>query len=64
VVVGIGYSPAKENQILPSFYVPCPPTLTEVSSSRVRELIELKRSIDVLKQYILPAVAQLTGKEI
>ncbi len=36
-------------RIIPTFYVPCPPSLTEVSSSRVRELIGLKRCIEVLR---------------
>ncbi len=51
-------------RVIPTFYVPCPPSLTEVSSSRVRELIDLKRSIDVLKHYVLPPVAELIEREI
>ena len=51
-------------RIIPTFYVPCPPSLTEVSSSRVRELIELRRSIEVLRHYVLPAVANVIEKEI
>jgi len=49
---------------IPTFYVPCPPSLTEVSSSRVRELIELRRSIEVLRHYVLPAVASVIEEEI
>jgi len=49
---------------IPTFYVPCPPSLTEISSSRVRELVELKRSIDVLRHYVLPPVADVIEKEI
>ena len=49
---------------IPTFYVPCPPSLTEVSSSRVRELIELKRSIEVLRHFVLPAVANVIENEI
>jgi pantetheine-phosphate adenylyltransferase len=51
-------------RIIPTFYVPCPPSLTEVSSSRVRELIELQRSIKVLRHYVLPAVADVIETEI
>lgn len=51
-------------RIIPTFYVPCPPSLTEVSSSRVRELIELKRSMEVLRHYVLPAVAKVIETEI
>ena len=49
---------------IPTFYVPCPPSLTEISSSRVRELIELRRSIEVLNHYVLPAVAYVIKEEI
>ena len=49
---------------IPTFYVLCPPSLTEISSSRVRELIELRRSIEVLKHYVLPAVANMIEEEI
>lgn len=49
---------------IPTFYVPCPPSLTEISSSRVRELIELRRSIEVLRHYVLPAVANVIEEEI
>ena len=51
-------------RVIPTFYVPCPPSLTEVSSSRVRELIELKRSMEVLRHYVLPAVAKVIETEI
>ena len=51
-------------RIIPTFYVPCPPSLTEVSSSRVRELIELQRSMEVLRHYVLPAVAKVIETEI
>jgi len=51
-------------RVIPTFYVPCPPSLTEISSSRVRELIELRRSIDVLSHYVLPAVANVIEQEI
>ncbi len=51
-------------RIIPTFYVPCPPSLTEVSSSRVRELIGLKRSMEVLRHYVLPAVARVIEEEI
>jgi len=51
-------------RIIPTFYVPCPPSLTEISSSRVRELVELKRSIEVLRHYVLPPVAEVIEKEI
>jgi pantetheine-phosphate adenylyltransferase len=51
-------------RIIPTFYVPCPPSLTEVSSSRVRELIELKRSMAVLRHFVLPAVADVIENEI
>ena len=49
---------------IPTFYVPCPPSLTEISSSRVRELIELKRSIAVLKHYVLPPGAAVIENEL
>lgn len=49
---------------IPTFYVPCPPSLTEISSSRVRELIQLRRSIKVLNHYVLPAVAEVIKEEI
>jgi len=49
---------------IPTFHVPCPPSLTEVSSSRVRELIGLKRSMEVLRHYVLPAVASVIEDEI
>ena len=51
-------------RVIPTFYVPCPPSLTEVSSSRVRELIELKRSIEVIRHFVLTAVADVIEKEI
>lgn len=51
-------------RVIPTFYVPCPPSLTEISSSRVRELIGLKRSLDVLSYYVLPAVATVIAEEI
>jgi pantetheine-phosphate adenylyltransferase len=51
-------------RIIPTFYVPCPPSLTEVSSSRVRELIDLRRSMEVLRHFVLPAVADVIEKEI
>ena len=51
-------------RIIPTFYVPCPPSLIEVSSSRVRELVRLRRSIDVLQHYVLPPVADVIEKEI
>ena len=51
-------------RIIPTLYVPCPPSLTEISSSRVRELIELRRSMDVLRHYVLPAVADVIEQEI
>ena len=54
----------EHGRLIPTLYVPCPPTLTEVSSSRVRELIALRRSIDVLRQYVLPAVAEVIEREI
>ena len=49
---------------IPTFYVPCSPSLTEISSSRVRELVELKRSIEVLRHYVLPPVAEVIEKEV
>ena len=49
---------------IPTFYVPCPPSLTEISSSRVRELVELRRSIEVLRHYVLPPVADVIEREI
>lgn len=49
---------------IPTFYVPCPPSLIEISSSRVRELIGLRRSIEVLRHYVLPAVADVIEQEI
>ncbi|MEM7125140.1 MAG: pantetheine-phosphate adenylyltransferase [Chloroflexota bacterium] len=49
---------------IPTFYVPCPPSLIEISSTRVRELIELRRSIEVLRHYVLPAVANVIEEEI
>lgn len=49
---------------IPTFYVPCPPSLMEISSSRVRELIGLRRSIEVLRHYVLPAVADVIEREI
>lgn len=52
------------NRVIPTFYIPCPPSLTEVSSSRVRELVGLRRSIDVLRNYVLPPVADVIEKEI
>lgn len=51
-------------QIIPTLYIPCPPSLTEISSSRVRELIGLRRSIEVLRQYVLPPVADVIEREI
>lgn len=51
-------------RIIPTFYVPCPPSLTEVSSSIVRELIRLRRSIDVLRHFVLPAVADVIENEV
>ena len=51
-------------RVIPTFYIPCPPSLTEVSASRVRELIELKRSIEVLKHFVLPEVAVVIENEI
>lgn len=51
-------------RIIPTFYVPCPPSLAEVSSSRVRELIQLRRSIDVLREYVLPPVAEVIEQEL
>ena len=52
------------NRVIPTFYIPCPPSLTEVSSSRVRELVRLRRSINVLRHYVLPPVADVIEKEI
>lgn len=49
---------------IPTLYVPCPPSLTEISSTRVRELIQLRRSIDVLRHYVLPSVADVVEEEI
>jgi len=49
---------------IPTLYVPCPPSLTEISSSRVRELVELKRSIEVLRHYVLPPVAEVIEREV
>ncbi len=54
----------EHNRIVPTFYIPCPPSLTEVSSSRVRELVGLGRSIDVLRHYVLPPVADVIENEI
>ena len=51
-------------RVIPTFYIPCPPSLTEVSASRLRELIELKRSIEVLKHFVLPEVAIVIENEI
>jgi pantetheine-phosphate adenylyltransferase len=51
-------------RVIPTFYVPCPPSLMEISSSRVRELIGLRRSIEVLRHYVLPAVADVIEQEI
>ena len=51
-------------RIIPTLYIPCPPSLTEISSSRVRELVELKRSIEVLRHYVLPPVAEVIEREI
>lgn len=51
-------------RVIPTFYVPCAPSLTEISSSRVRELIGLRRSIDVLRHYVLPEVATVIEEEI
>ena len=51
-------------RLIPTFYVPCPPSLMEISSSRVRELIGLQRSIKVLRHYVLPAVADVIEREI
>lgn len=51
-------------RIIPTFYVPCPPSLTEVSSSIVRELIGLRRSIEVLRHFVLPSVANVIENEI
>ena len=51
-------------RLIPTFYVPCPPSLMEISSSRVRELIGLQRSIEVLRHYVLPAVADVIEPEM
>jgi pantetheine-phosphate adenylyltransferase len=51
-------------RVIPTLYIPCPPSLTEISSSRVRELVALRRSIDVLRQYVLPPVADVIEREI
>ena len=54
----------EHHKIIPTFYVPCPPSLIEVSSSRVRELVTLRRSIEVLRHYVLPPVANVIEEEI
>ena len=54
----------EHHKIIPTFYVPCPPSLMEVSSSRVRELIGLRRSIEVLRAYVLGPVADVIEQEI
>jgi pantetheine-phosphate adenylyltransferase len=54
----------EHEKTVPTFYVPCPPSLIEVSSSRVRELVGLGRSIEVLRHYVLGPVADVIEKEI
>lgn len=49
---------------IPTIYFPCPPALTEISSSRVRELIGLRRSTGVLSEYVMPVVANIIAQEI
>jgi pantetheine-phosphate adenylyltransferase len=51
-------------RVIPTVYIPCPPALTEISASRVRELIGLRRSIEVLRRYVLPPVAEVIEREI
>ena len=57
-------SELEHGQLIPTIYIPCPPSLTEISSSMVRELIGLRRSMAVLDQYVLPAVAEIIQTEI
>lgn len=57
-------SEIEHGYLIPTFYVPCPPSLTEISSSMVRELIGLKRSMAVLENYVLPEVAIMIQNEV
>ncbi len=57
-------STIEHGRFIPTIYIPCPPALTEISSSRVRELIELRRSPEVLRQYVLAPVVELIVSEI
>ncbi len=43
-------------RLVPTLYFQCPPSLMEVSSTRVRELIALKRSEQVLAHYVMEPV--------
>ncbi len=57
-------SKLEHGAFIPTIYIPCPPSLSEVSSSLVRELIQLRRSRIVLDEYVLPAVADVVENEI
>ncbi|MGK0223808.1 MAG: pantetheine-phosphate adenylyltransferase [Limisphaerales bacterium] len=57
-------SELEHGRLIPTIYIPCPPSLTEISSSRARELIELRRSLEVLQNYLLPAVVEMIEREI
>ena len=54
----------EHKRVIPTIYVPCPPMLTQISSSRVRELVGLRRGIDVLRHFVLPPVAEVISEEI
>lgn len=51
-------------RVIPTVYFQCPPGLTEVSSSRVRELVARRRSLEVLSEYLLPPALELIEHEI
>lgn len=57
-------SKIEHDRFIPTVYIPCPPALTEISSSLVRELIGLRRSPAVLNEYVLPIVADIVDREI
>lgn len=54
----------EHDRFVPTLYVQCPPELTEISATRIRELIQLRRDPQVLAHYVLPPVVELIEQEI
>ncbi len=54
----------EHGRVIPTVYFQCSPDLTEISSTRARELIRLRRHKDVLRTFVQEPVISLIDGEL